>query len=413
MFKKIKDKDVDITSLNHILKTGKRLINIGYFMAIIAVILLCTYLLKEWKILNYIGEFLKVISPIFIGFIIAWFFDPLVTWLQKKKIPRLIGCILVYLLMLGLFALVIYLLVPTLISQVKDFVNAAPAIFNEITEFIVGVIKKFDLNGMVNIKTVKTTITTTVTEYGVKVGSEMPQYLFSIGKSIFGFGLNFILGLMIGFYLLFDFERANKALYKIIPISWKSGYKELTHRINTSLRSYVQGVLIVMTLVFITQSIGLTIAGMKAPILFALFCAVTDVIPYFGPYIGAIPAVIVGFTISPITGICVIISILVVQLLENNFYQPLIMGHTMKLHPVTIMVGLLVFEHFFGIVGMIIATPCIACIKVILLFVLEQTGLIKYLNGTKKDNEIEVVEIDSVKKKEKEKVTKKQLKKSK
>ena len=412
MFKNTKDKDVDITSLNHILKTGKKLINIGYFMAIIAVILLCTYLLKEWKILGYVGEFIKVISPIFIGFIIAWFFDPLVTWMQKKKIPRIVGCILVYLLMLGLFALIIYLLVPTLISQVKDFVSTAPSIFNEITEFIIGIIKKFDLNGMINIKTVKTTITTSVTEYGVKLGSEMPQYLFNFGKSIVGFGVSLILGLMIGFYLLFDFERANKALYKLIPVSWKSGYKELTNRINTSLRSYVQGVLIVMTLVFITQSIGLTIAGMKAPILFALFCAVTDVIPYFGPYIGAIPAVIVGFTISPITGICVIISILVVQLLENNFYQPLIMGHTMKLHPVTIMVGLLVFEHFFGIIGMIIATPCIACIKVVLLFVLEQTGWIKYLTG-KKTNEIETVEIDTVKKKEVIKVSKKQLKKSK
>ena len=400
MFKNTKDKDVDITSLNHILKTGKKLINIGYFMAIIAVILLCTYLLKEWKILSYIGEFIKVISPIFIGFIIAWFFDPLVTWMQKKKIPRIVGCILVYLLMLGLLALIIYLLVPTLISQVKDFVSTAPSIFNEITEFIVGIIKRFDLNGMINIKTVKTTITTTVTEYGVKLGSEMPQYLFNFGKSIVGFGVSFILGLMIGFYLLFDFERANKALYKLIPVSWKSGYKELTHRINTSLRSYVQGVLIVMTLVFITQSIGLTIAGMKAPILFALFCAVTDVIPYFGPYIGAIPAVIVGFTISPITGICVIISILVVQLLENNFYQPLIMGHTMKLHPVTIMVGLLVFEHFFGIIGMIIATPCIACVKVILLFILEETGWIKYLKGDKKkSNEIEAIEIKEVKKK--------------
>ena len=109
MLKRSKDKDVDITSLNHILKTGKRLINIGYFMAIIAVILLCTYLLKEWKILGYIGEFIKVISPIFIGFLIAWFFDPMVTWMQKKKIPRLIGCILVYLLMLGVFALIIYL----------------------------------------------------------------------------------------------------------------------------------------------------------------------------------------------------------------------------------------------------------------------------------------------------------------
>ena len=281
MFKKSKDKEVDVTSLNHILKTGKRLINIGYFMAIIALILLGTYLLKEWKLLKYIGEFIIVISPIFIGFVIAWFFDPWVTWLQSKKVPRLIGCILVYLLMFGLFALTIYLIVPALISQVKDFVNAAPSIFNEITDFIVRVIKRFDLNEMVNIKTVKTTLTTTVTEYGVKLGSEMPQYLFKIGKSIFSGGLNVILGLMIGFYLLFDFERANKALFKIIPVGWKDGYKELTHRINTSLRSYVQGVLVVMILVFVTQTIGLTIAGMKAPILFALFCAVPDIIPYF------------------------------------------------------------------------------------------------------------------------------------
>lgn len=400
MFKKFKDKDVDITSLNHILKTGKKLISIGYFMAIIAVILLGTYLLKEWKLLKYIGEFIMVISPIFIGFIIAWFFDPLVTWLQSKKIPRIIGCILVYLLMFGLFALIIYLLAPALISQVKDFVNTAPSIFNEISDFIIKIIKRFDLNEMVDIKTVKSTLTTTVTEYGMSIGSDMPKYIFNAGKSIISGGVSLVLGLMVGFYLLYDFERANKALYGLIPINWKDGYKELTHRINTSLRSYVQGILMVMTLVFITQTIGLTIAGMKAPILFALFCAITDIIPYFGPYIGAIPAVIVGFTISPITGICVIISILVVQLLENNFYQPLIMGHTMKLHPVTIMLGLLVFEHFFGIIGMIFATPCIACLKVIFVFILEQTGYIKYLKGDKKnENEIEVIEIKKVKKK--------------
>ena len=402
MFKKSKDKDIDVTSLNHILNTGKKLINIGYFMAIVALILLGTYLLKEWHILKYVGEFIIVISPIFIGGIIAWFFDPWVSWLQSKKIPRIIGCILVYLLMLGILFLIIYLFVPALISQVRDFVNTAPSIFSEITEFIVGLIKKFDLNEMINIKTVKDTITDKITEFGLSIGSDMPKYIFNIGRSIISGGINFVLGLMIGFYLLFDFERANKALYKIIPIGWKDGYKELTHRINTSLRSYVQGVLIVMLLVFVTQSIGLTLAGMKAPILFALFCAVTDIIPYFGPYIGAIPAVIVGFTISPITGVCVIISILVVQLLENNFYQPLIMGHTMKLHPVTIMLGLLIFEHFFGILGMVIATPCIACIKVILVFILERTGYIKYLKGKEKEKEkdlIEPIKLDKVIKK--------------
>ena len=179
---------------------------------------------------------------------------------------------------------------------------------------------------------------------------------------------------MIGFYLLYDFDKVNNRIFNFVPKDWQESYVELTHRINTSLRSYVQGVLMVMLLVFLTQSIGLTLAGLEAPILFALFCAVTDIIPYFGPYIGAIPAIIVGFTISPVTGICVIISILVVQMLENNFYQPLIMGHTMKLHPVTIMAGLLIFGHFFGILGMVIATPVIACLKVFVTFFNEKFG---------------------------------------
>ena len=110
MFKKGKDKEVDFTSLNQILKTGKNIINIGYFMAIICVILLGTYLIKEWKILKYIGEILVVISPIFIGFLIAWFFDPLVTMLQEKKIPRVLGCILVYLAIISILFLIAALL---------------------------------------------------------------------------------------------------------------------------------------------------------------------------------------------------------------------------------------------------------------------------------------------------------------
>ena len=385
MLKRLKDKDVDVTSLNHILKTGKKLINIGYFMAIVCLILLGTYLFKEWKIFKYIGEFIAVISPIFIGFIIAWFFEPFVSKLQKKKVPRIVGCILVYLFIIGIIFLIIYLFVPALISQFKDFVAAAPNIFDEITDFIMNMIAKFDANGVIDLKLVKKNIMDTITDFGLSIGSDMPKYLFAFGKSIVSGGISFVLGLMIGFYLLYDFEKANTALNGIIPVSWQDGYKELTTRINTSLRSYVQGVLIVMLLVFVTQCIGLTLAGMKSPMLFALFCAVTDVIPYFGPYIGAIPAIIVGFTISPITGICVIIAILVVQLLENNFYQPLIMGHTMKLHPVTIMLGLLLFEHFFGILGMVIATPCIACIKVIAVFILERTGYIKYLRGEERE----------------------------
>ena len=388
MFRRDRDKEIDITSLNHILKTGKNLINIGYFMAIVCVILLGTYLLKEWNILKYIGEFIVVISPIFIGFVIAWLFEPLVSKLQSNKVPRILGCILVYLLILGVLFLICYLFIPSLANQVSDFVKAAPNIFGEITDFIVGFLNRLDPNNILNLNISKDTVMDTISEWGLSIASDLPKHLVNIGKSLINGGLNFVLGLMIGFYLLYDFDKVNIGIYNILPISWKDDYKELTHRINTSLRGYVQGVLMVMLLVFATQSIGLTIAGMEAPILFAMFCAVTDIIPYFGPYIGGIPAVIVGFTISPITGICVVISILVVQMLENNFYQPLIMGHTMQLHPVTIMLGLLIFQHFFGILGMVIATPCIACLKVIFVFIMEHTGIMEYLKG----NEVKVEE---------------------
>ena len=380
---KSKDKELDYTSLNQLLNTGKKILNIGYFMAIICIVLLGTYVMKEWRVFNYLTEFFGVISPIFIGFLIAWLFEPFVRGLEDKKIPRLISCIFVYLIILGLLFLGTYLFIPSLVSQVKDFVRAAPTIFENLTDFIVNIISKVAPNHMIEASSLKKDITAQVTDWGMQFGSELPKHLFSLGKNIFSGGLNFVLGLMIGFYLLFDFEKVRDLIESIIPSDWRDGYKELTHRINTSLRGYVQGVLIVMLLVFLTQCVGLTIAGLEAPIIFALFCALTDIIPYFGPYIGAIPAIIVGFTISPITGICVCISIIVVQLLENNFYQPLIMGHTMKLHPVTIMLGLLVFQHFFGIIGMVIATPCIACIKVIVVFFLEQSGW--YANIIEKD----------------------------
>ena len=382
MLRKNKDNNtVDYNSLNSILRTGKNIMNIGYFMAIVSLVLIATFIIKEWHLLNFIREFLIVVSPIFIGFIIAWLFEPVVSYLQKNKIPRVASCIIVYIILIGMLSLFGYLFVPSLISQVKDFVAIAPSIFNELTDFCMRVIRMFDANRLIDTVSLKTSIMSLVSDYGMSIASSLPKYLLNIGRALFNGGLNFVLGLMIGFYLLFDFDKVNRSIRNLLPTEWRDNYDELTKRINTSLRSYVQGVLIIMLLVFLTQSIGLTLAGLEAPIVFALFCAVTDIIPYFGPYIGGIPAVIVGFTMSPITGICVLISILVVQALENNFYQPLIMGHTMKLHPVTIMAGLLLFGHFFGIVGMVLATPVIATLKIFITFFNEKFNLLERITG--------------------------------
>lgn len=371
LFRRKKDSEVDVSSLNKILDIGKRLMQIVYFVTIVVLILLATYLLREWKILHYLGELLVVISHIFIGIIVAWLFDPVVSWLQRKKIPRIVGCILVYLLLITLLFIIIYSLVPILVDQVTDFIGTIPDIFDNLKAFLNRVFDFFGSNG-VDAKMIEDRVYSWLETFATGLTTNLPNLVLNIGKGLFNGGLNVILGLMIGFYMLFDFNKINGTLINNMPVSWRKNYQELGARINTSLRNYVQGILLIMFLVFITQSIGLTLAGIKAPLVFALFCAITDVIPYFGPYIGAVPAVIVGFTISPITGILCIVSIVVVQTLENNFYQPLIMGHTMKLHPVTIMVSLLIFQHFFGIIGMVVATPVVACLKVICAFVNEK-----------------------------------------
>ena len=154
MFQKLKEKnkEIDIGSLNHILVIGKKLMNIGYFMAIMCLILLGTYLIKEWNILTYIKDFIVVISPVFIGFLIAWFFEPLVLRMQDKKIPRLISCLLVYLVIIGGLLLISYLLIPALVSQLKDFLIAAPSIFESVSNFILNIIQKIDTNHIIDVE---------------------------------------------------------------------------------------------------------------------------------------------------------------------------------------------------------------------------------------------------------------------
>ena len=378
---KISGKEVDIKSLNTILNVGKKLINVIYVVFIISLLLLVTYVLKEWKVFNFLGELLKVISPIFIGFILAWLLDPIVDKIEKQKVPRVLACIIVYLVLIIIIALFFYLIIPTFVTQVGDFVSTLPDIFKDLAKSLDKFLDGFSTKFNYDTAEIEKELLKNLTNISKDLSTSLPTTIFNIGKGIVKGSVSIVLGLMIGFYMLWDFDKLRKGIEHFLPVKWRSGYNELTNRLNNQLRKYIQGVLLVMLLVFITQTIGLTLAGLEAPLIFAMFCAFTDIIPYFGPYIGAIPAIIVGFTISPLTGICVIIAIVIVQLLENNFYQPLIMGKTMHLHPITIMLGLLIFEHFFGILGMVVATPVIASIKVILNFTDEKLELREKITG--------------------------------
>ena len=164
-------------------------------------------------------------------------------------------------------------------------------------------------------------------------------------------------------------------MFSFVPNKYQKESKLLFKVLDFKLHSFVKGTLFSSSVLMTMNIIGFLLVGLKAPILFGIFCGITNIIPYIGPYIGAVPAIIVGFSQGTTTGILVLVVITITQMLEGNILHPLIMSKSMKLHPVTIIIGLLIFGSIFGIVGMIIATPCISLLKILGKFILMKLKL--------------------------------------
>lgn len=376
-----KDDELDITSLNELIKTGKKVVAILLILGIVCLVYLGSYLLKDWGILRGILTIIKIISPLFIGIIVAWLLDPMVRFLQKKGANRTISTVGVFVGFILVIVLFFSLVIPSLVEQLQDAIGIVPGIIDNANSWMTNFFGELTELYNYDFSIVQTNIYNSFEKISESLTVGLPTFLINFASSVLSGGVNLVIGLLIGFYMLFDFNNVRKELLNFIPKNTHSDVIELTDRVNECLKSYVQGTLFVMVILFTVQSIGFTLAGLKAPVVFGLICAVTNIIPYVGPYIGGIPAVIVGFTISPLVGILTLAAVVISQFLESYVLTPIVMSKTMKLHPVTIIIGLLIFSHFFGILGMLFSTPIISCLKIIFNFFDEKYELFEKIQN--------------------------------
>ena len=369
-------KKIDAKKINEVADLSSKVLKVLYFLLLAALFYFVIVIFKETQVFYFIKTIFKVVFPLFIGLLIAWLFDPFVKWLEGKKIKRIWGAIITYLIIFLILYLILSSLIPILIDQVKEMLRMMPYVFSKVKDWATDIFKYIESNGAFDVSKLKKEFFISIENVASDITVTMPSNFLSFVSNMLSFFGTFILGLIIGFFLIVNSDNSNKLFY-FIPKKYREGTEVILDRINTSLRSYVKGAVIDSLLIFVLSSVGLWICGLKAPLLFGLFCGLTNVIPYAGPYIGGIPAVVVGFTQSPMTGIFSLIVIAVIQFLEGNFLQPLIMAKTTKLHPVTILLGLLVFGHFFGIIGMLISTPLIATVKTVFEFYNDRYKLIK------------------------------------
>ena len=383
-FKMLKNKNnkIDYDNLNDVIVLTKKIFKILFALLILGVILIAISLGKELNLFHIISSIFAAATPLFIGLIIAWLLNPLVVWFTKKKVKRPLACIFVFFIFIVVIYLLFRIMIPLLYKQINDFVALLPSLFLTIGNFIHELFDKLSTSG-IDLSSIETNVYNAIENLTMDLTTSLINGVTAFASSVG----TFLLGLVVGFYLLIDLDHAKQLIY-LFPKKSHAAIKSICGRLNTSFRDYIQGTLIISFLVAVISLIGYSIIKLPSPLLFAIICGITNIIPYIGPWIGGGISAIVGFTVSPLVGILTAVIAFVVQQIDSVVLQPLIMGKTMKLHPVTIMIGLLIFGHFFGIVGMIFATPVIAGLKTIMLYFNEKYDLV---NKLKRKNDTEEI----------------------
>ena len=279
------------------------------------------------------------------------------------------GSIIVYIIFLLIVVIFLRFLVPTVYAQINELIGNLPTIFNEVKASINDIFLRFRNVEGLDINSIRNNVMTTLESAVTSFTTTFPTTLLNIMVNFFSSLVTIGLGLFIGLYMLFDFDSISRHFLNLLPERKRFEAQVLLNNIGGEVRKSVNGTFLVAMMVFVCDSIGFAVIGLQAPVLFGLFCGITDLIPYVGPYIGGALAVVIGFSQSTFIGVMTLIICVVVQCVENFILQPVVMSKTMKLHPVTIMIGLLIFNNLFGIIGMILATPCIALLKVIWEFI--------------------------------------------
>ena len=299
-------------------------------------IILILLIIKICKITGFCLTILNLISPLFFGYVFAWIIRPIIISLKKYNIKPLISTLIIYIFLIGTLALLLLTLIPKIINETK---NILPGI----NMFI----KSHPL--LIKIKDIM---------LSSKILTNLIGNMNEPIKNIFSFVSTILYSLIISFFISANNIKISHKFVKYIP-------QKIINKISKSLRIYLRGTLLDMSILFVLTSILFLIIKLPAALIFAIFIAITNIIPYIGPYIGGIPAVLVGLSISIKLGIITLIIIVVLQILESSILQPYIMSKSLKLNPILIIIGLIIFSHFFGIIGMIISTPLVSIIKII------------------------------------------------
>ena len=329
-----------------------------YTILILAVLLL----LQQLKpVLLQVYGFLKaVLAPFIIAMIISYVLNPVVTLLAERRVPRSVAVLLIYAVFAAAVTVILLNAIPMIAEQVEQLNRHAP----ELTMRAQNLMDQLNNHSFLP-ESVRNAINKSLIDLEKRMAEAALSFMNNIGSMLNAVFVAFIIPFL-AFYILKDLDAFERAIINYVPRSRRQGVIRLFKDIDEALGNYIRGQFIVCAIVGLLAYTGYWLIGLPYPLLLATFVAVTNVIPYLGPFIGAAPALLVASTVSLKMVLFTVLVNTLCQIIEGNVISPQVVGRSLHMHPLTIIFALLVGGEIAGLIGMILAVPAFAAAKVVL-----------------------------------------------
>ena len=320
---------------------------------------LIVLLLVLWRLGN-------TIMPFVLGAGIAYLFDPVADWLERKGLSRTLAVVAITLTVILVFAVAMLFLVPVVVRQTTQLIEAAPDMIQQFENVLASRFPDLLTDGG--------PVSDAMANMGTAISERGGQVLATVLGSVMGFfGVIALLVIapVVAFYMLLDWDRMVERLDELLPREHAPTIRRLAGEIDDALSGFLRGAGLVILILGTFYSISLGVIGLPFGIAIGVFAAVLSFIPYVGVVVGgalAIGVELFSFWSQPILILAVIAVFVIGQVVEGNYLQPKIVGSHVGLHPVWLMLALSVFGTLFGFVGLLVAVPLAAALGVLVRF---------------------------------------------
>ena len=333
--------------------------------------------------------FTTLFAPVLIAGFLFYMLNPVVELMTKRlKMKRILAIALVFLLLVLAIVLLIGSIIPQLVLQLSQLANNIPDVVSQVEEWITELQKNEAIKQVFAQIDISQQLDTMDLSYGKIIQgflSGLSSSLGSIVGSIATTTMTLVTAPFILFYMLKDGDKILPNVAKVVPEKRREQVKTLLKDMNKTLSKYISGQAIECIFVGTFTFLGYLLVGVDYAFLFGMIAGVTNLIPYLGPYLGLLPAVLVTVFNDPLKALLCCVVVLVVQQLDGNIIYPNVIGKSLAIHPLTIIIVLLVGGNIAGLLGIFLGVPFYAVCRIFVLFIV---SLIKEDEAKKNQGQI-------------------------